>query len=135
LSVPFSAKDEAKALGARWDATKKSWYNPDPETNKELEQWAVNMKKDRCYLAIPFSQKDKVKALGAMWDAAEKKWFNPDPVNNTELNQWKASNEEVVLTGAHYFNSLSDISFSVIVRTVKSLFYLYLWLSTLIFLR
>lgn len=26
LSVPFAAKDEAKRLGARWDAHKKVWY-------------------------------------------------------------------------------------------------------------
>lgn len=26
LDVPFAQKDEAKALGARWDAVKKKWY-------------------------------------------------------------------------------------------------------------
>lgn len=26
LAVPFSEKDEAKRLGARWDAAKKLWY-------------------------------------------------------------------------------------------------------------
>jgi hypothetical protein len=26
LNVPFAQKDEAKALGARWDAVKKKWY-------------------------------------------------------------------------------------------------------------
>ena len=26
LNVPFTQKDEAKALGARWDATQKKWY-------------------------------------------------------------------------------------------------------------
>lgn len=35
LQVPFSQKDEAKALGARWDPVQKTWYistemNPDP---------------------------------------------------------------------------------------------------------
>lgn len=28
LKVPFAEKDEAKQLGARWDATKKKWYVP-----------------------------------------------------------------------------------------------------------
>lgn len=26
LNVPFGEKDEAKALGARWDPTRKKWY-------------------------------------------------------------------------------------------------------------
>ncbi len=26
LNVPFAQKDEAKALGARWDAIQKKWY-------------------------------------------------------------------------------------------------------------
>lgn len=26
LNVPFAQKDEAKALGARWDAIKKKWF-------------------------------------------------------------------------------------------------------------
>lgn len=28
LNVPFSQKDEAKALGAKWDPTNKKWYVP-----------------------------------------------------------------------------------------------------------
>jgi len=28
LNVPFSQKDAAKALGAKWDASKKKWYAP-----------------------------------------------------------------------------------------------------------
>lgn len=28
LKVPFAEKDEAKALGARWDAAIKKWYVP-----------------------------------------------------------------------------------------------------------
>ena len=28
LNVPFAQKDEAKALGARWDAVKKKWHVP-----------------------------------------------------------------------------------------------------------
>ncbi len=29
LNVPFSQKDEAKALGAGWNVEKKRWYVPD----------------------------------------------------------------------------------------------------------
>jgi len=28
LNVPFAQKDEAKALGARWDAINKKWFVP-----------------------------------------------------------------------------------------------------------
>lgn len=39
LKVPFAEKDEAKALGARWDAAKKKWYAP-PGTDATLfERW------------------------------------------------------------------------------------------------
>lgn len=30
LDVPFGEKDEAKALGARWDAGARRWYAPRP---------------------------------------------------------------------------------------------------------
>ncbi|MDT4839796.1 DNA primase TraC [compost metagenome] len=29
LTVPFAEKNEAKRLGARWDAERKLWYVPD----------------------------------------------------------------------------------------------------------
>jgi ribonuclease HI len=35
LKVSYQQKDEAKALGARWDATKKQWYIFDDNKNKE----------------------------------------------------------------------------------------------------
>ena len=39
LGVPFARKDEAKSMGARWDATKKSWYvNEDSENCEKLMQ-------------------------------------------------------------------------------------------------
>ena len=31
LKVPFAEKDEAKQLGARWDAVKKVWYVQDKD--------------------------------------------------------------------------------------------------------
>ena len=29
LKVPYAEKDQAKALGARWNNERKSWYVPD----------------------------------------------------------------------------------------------------------
>lgn len=40
LDVPFSEKDGAKALGARWDPAAKRWYAPRPGM-PGLERWAA----------------------------------------------------------------------------------------------
>jgi len=39
LNVPFSQKDEAKALGARWNADKKKWYVPDGLDATPFSRW------------------------------------------------------------------------------------------------
>lgn len=39
LVVPFAEKDEAKSLGARWDATKKSWYAPQNVDVTVFKRW------------------------------------------------------------------------------------------------
>lgn len=42
LSVSFSEKDQAKALGARWSQEKRSWYMPDhlsDDERKGLSKW------------------------------------------------------------------------------------------------
>ncbi len=39
LKVPFAEKDKVKALGARWDATKKVWYIVDKADLSPFLQW------------------------------------------------------------------------------------------------
>lgn len=39
LQVPFSEKDEAKRLGARWDATKRVWYVPNADNLAAFARW------------------------------------------------------------------------------------------------
>lgn len=39
LKVPYAEKDEAKALGARWNAERKSWYVPDGTDAAPFAQW------------------------------------------------------------------------------------------------
>jgi putative DNA primase/helicase len=39
LAVPYDDKDEAKALGAKWDGERKSWYAPGPEAARKLSKW------------------------------------------------------------------------------------------------
>jgi|GEM_PF-379325 len=39
LKVPFSEKDEAKALGARWNAEQKLWYVPQGLEAAPFAKW------------------------------------------------------------------------------------------------
>jgi hypothetical protein len=41
LRVPYSEKDDAKALGARWDPSAKKWYTMtnNPNYNELIERW------------------------------------------------------------------------------------------------
>jgi len=41
LNVPFAQKDEAKALGARWDAVKKKWYATASKDITLFARWQV----------------------------------------------------------------------------------------------
>ena len=39
LNCPYDEKDDAKALGAWWDAAKKKWYVPAGMDETPFEQW------------------------------------------------------------------------------------------------
>ncbi|MFZ3017278.1 MAG: DUF5710 domain-containing protein [Gallionella sp.] len=39
LNVPFAQKDEAKALGARWDANNKLWFVPNGFDTTPFNRW------------------------------------------------------------------------------------------------
>ena len=39
LDVPFMQKEEAKALGARWDAGQKKWYAPEGKELTLFQAW------------------------------------------------------------------------------------------------
>lgn len=41
LNVPFAEKDEAKRLGARWDATRKKWYVPNGVDAEPFSRWTA----------------------------------------------------------------------------------------------
>ena len=40
LTVPYAEKDDAKALGARWNPTKRRWYVPDGVATAPFAKWA-----------------------------------------------------------------------------------------------
>lgn len=41
LNVPFAEKDEAKRLGARWDAAKRKWYVPQGVDLTNFSRWTA----------------------------------------------------------------------------------------------
>jgi len=46
LDVPFSDKDEAKALGARWDPDSKQWYAPNKDEYPKFQKWILDSDED-----------------------------------------------------------------------------------------
>jgi Domain of unknown function (DUF5710) len=39
LDCPYSEKDDAKRLGAKWDMARKTWYVEDPEDLTPFARW------------------------------------------------------------------------------------------------
>ena len=81
IKVPFDEKEDAKALGARWDATVKSWHVPQGVDPAKFKKWWR-------FLDCSFEEKDKVRDLGARWDKQSKKWFVPEGLGLGEFEEW-----------------------------------------------
>jgi hypothetical protein len=47
LKVPYAQKDQAKALGARWNNERKTWYVPDGQPSAPFEQWLLPGQQDQ----------------------------------------------------------------------------------------
>lgn len=112
IDVPYRDKDQAKALGARWDRGAKSWYIPPGVEPQPFARWAradstppqaaprsvqampsASAEAERLYLAVPYRERDAAKALGARWDRAAKSWY-VEPARLTEeqlaaMAQWR----------------------------------------------
>ncbi len=55
LNVPYHEKDEARRLGARWDAKKKVWFLPDGADASALRRWIpetleINLRSGRYFI-------------------------------------------------------------------------------------
>ena len=81
IKVPFGEKEDAKRLGARWDATVKSWHVPQGFDPAKFKKWWR-------YLDCAYEDKDKVRELGARWDKQSKKWFVPEGLSLEEFEDW-----------------------------------------------
>jgi hypothetical protein len=81
IRVPFDSKDDAKTIGARWDATNKCWFIPFGVDPMLLRQWWA-------YLDCPFEEKDEARRLGARWDKTLKSWYVPIGVDFDDFQDW-----------------------------------------------
>ena len=75
LFVPYSQKDKAKELGAKFDGDSKKWYAPKKSNGKhfrsvmydKLKELFGKKQKSVPY-SVPYDDKDKAKILGLFWD-------------------------------------------------------------------
>lgn len=65
LAIPYQDKDEAKALGAKWDMSAKSWYCYEDNLNK-FHKWEIkNIEyKERSSISVEDEFLSKIKELG-----------------------------------------------------------------------
>lgn len=99
INVPFKEKDDAKALGARWDRKEQSWFIPSGVDSKPFEKWArddnaKSLAEDngRTYLAVPYEQRNEAKSAGARWDKTAKSWYMEAGADETKLSKWLPEN-------------------------------------------
>lgn len=98
IQVPFKEKEEAKALGARWDRQQQSWYLPPGVDPTPFAQWArgdataategQQAASERRYLAVPYGEREAAKAAGARWDKGAKSWYAGPNADLGRLKRW-----------------------------------------------
>jgi hypothetical protein len=69
LNVPFAQKDEAKALGARWDAVQKKWFVPADKDIALFARWqaeagAVELSRSKASSSTKVSSSSKKTTTG-----------------------------------------------------------------------
>jgi antirestriction protein ArdC/phage/plasmid primase-like uncharacterized protein len=107
IAVPYKEKNEAKALGAKWDRQQQSWYVPAgvdpapfakwlesgaPTADKDASRSAASTADGRVYLAVPYSERGEARAAGALWDKAAGSWYAGPQGDLTALAKWRPEN-------------------------------------------
>ena len=109
FGVPYEQRQEAKALGCKWDKDNKKWFISEatPERieamdkagfktveveQKNLESVQKNENaetKQKTLLSVPFEEKDLAKELGAKFDRETKSWYVPEGMDIEPFERWK----------------------------------------------
>ena len=115
INVPYREKNEAKALGARWDRQEQSWFVPPGVDTAPFAKWAQQpaqeaaqstttaqptqeqaqgrkAAQERAYLAVPYGERGAAKAAGALWDKAAKSWYAGPKADMEKLQRWLPEN-------------------------------------------
>ena len=101
IAVPFAEKDEARALGAKWDRREQSWYVPAGTDPAPFARWAQAARgtaegreavRERHYLAVPYGEHVAARAAGALWDKAAKSWYAGPKADMAKLERWRPDN-------------------------------------------
>jgi putative DNA primase/helicase len=109
IAVPYKEKDEAKALGAKWDRQQQSWYVPADMDPAPFSKWQksdapatgnvapvsatrTETEDGRIYLAVPYSERVEAKAAGALWDKTAGSWYAGPQGDMTALAKWHPEN-------------------------------------------
>jgi antirestriction protein ArdC/phage/plasmid primase-like uncharacterized protein len=112
IAVPYKEKDEAKALGARWDRQRQSWYVPAGVDIALFAKWPQQQltgggqvaaageagggpPAERVYLAVPYSERTAARAAGARWDKVAKSWCAGPDADMAALGKWKTEHVPV----------------------------------------
>ena len=85
LDCPFAEKNQARALGARWDNTKRKWY---VNEGTELDQFQRWLPGSRTYLDCPYEEKEEAKSAGARWDNDRRKWYITECQDAAPFGRW-----------------------------------------------
>lgn len=111
FDVPYEQRQEAKALGCKWDKDNKKWFISEATPERieamdkagfkkvEVEQKNENLKsvqknenadpKQKTLLSVPFEEKDLAKELGAKFDRETKCWHVPEGMDLKPFERWK----------------------------------------------
>ena len=111
LNVPYTSRNTAKKLGARWDRDNKRWYAPEGVDLAPLRPFLSEQQQERdmpasgsastverraekpTALHVPYEDKELAKKLGARWDRERKQWYAPTGTDLEPLSPWLSAKE------------------------------------------
>lgn len=111
LNVPYTSRNTAKKLGARWDRDNKRWYAPEGVDLAPLRPFLSEQQQERDMAAsgsastverraekptalhVPYEDKELAKKLGARWDRERKQWYAPAGIDLEPLSPWLSAKE------------------------------------------